>query len=66
KYPEVPVIIITGVDEVETAVEFMKKGAWHYMVKPVEKSHLISHVKQLIELNEMKRKYSQLRHQFFS
>jgi DNA-binding NtrC family response regulator len=66
KFPEVPVIIITGVDEVETAVECMKKGAWHYMVKPVEKSHLISHVKQLIELNSMKRQYSQLRRRFFS
>jgi len=65
-FPEVPVIIITGVDEVETAVECMKKGAWHYMVKPVEKSHLVSHVKQMIELNRMKRKYSQLRRQFFS
>lgn len=32
KFPEIPVIIITGVDEVETAVECMKKGAWHYMV----------------------------------
>lgn len=66
KFPQVPVIIITGVDEVETAVECMKKGAWHYMVKPIEKSHLVSHVKQLIELNSMKQKYSLLRHQFFS
>jgi DNA-binding NtrC family response regulator len=66
KFPEVPVIIITGVDEVETAVDCMKKGAWHYMVKPVEKSHLMSHVKQLIELNSMKRQYTQLRRRFFS
>jgi DNA-binding NtrC family response regulator len=65
-FPQVPVIIVTGVDEVETAVECMKKGAWHYMVKPVEKDHLVSHVQQLIELNSMKRKYSQLRRQFFS
>ncbi len=34
-FPQVPVIIISGVDEVETAVECIKKGAWHYMVKPV-------------------------------
>jgi DNA-binding NtrC family response regulator len=64
--PQVPVIIITGVGEVETAVECMKKGAWHYIVKPVEKSHLVSHVKQLIELNSMKRKYSELQRHFFS
>lgn len=65
-FPQVPVIIITGVDEVETAVGCMKKGAWHYMVKPIEKSHLVSHVQQLIQLNSMKRKYSQLRQQFFA
>jgi len=65
-FPQIPVIIISGVDEVETAVGCMKKGAWHYMVKPIEKTHLVSHVQQLIELNSMKRKYSQLRRQFFS
>ncbi len=65
-YPEVPVIIITGVDEVETAVECMKKGASDYMVKPVEQSHLLSGVRRLIELKDMKRKYSLLRHHFFS
>ncbi len=65
-FPQATVIIITGVDEVETAVRCMKKGAWHYMVKPIEKSHLVSHVQQLIELNSMKRQYSQLRRQFFS
>jgi DNA-binding NtrC family response regulator len=65
-YPEVPVIIITGVDEVETAVECMKKGASDYMVKPVEQSHLLSGVRRLIELKDMNRKYSLLRHRFFS
>lgn len=66
KYPEIPVIIITGVDDVETAVECMKKGASDYMVKPVEQSHLLSGVRRLIELKDIKRKYSLLRHRFFS
>lgn len=66
KYPEIPVIIITGIDEVEMAVDCMKKGASDYMVKPVERSHLVSGVKRLIELNDMKRKYAHLQQQFFS
>jgi DNA-binding NtrC family response regulator len=41
-FPEIPIIIITGSNDVETAVACMKSGAFDYMVKPVEKSRLIS------------------------
>jgi len=54
-FPEVPVIIITGSDDVETAVACMKSGAFDYMVKPVEKSRLISGVKRAVELRELQR-----------
>jgi DNA-binding NtrC family response regulator len=54
-FPEVPVIVITGSDDVETAVACMKSGAFDYMVKPVEKSRLISGVKRAIEIRELQR-----------
>jgi len=54
-FPEIPIIIITGSNDVETAVECMKSGAFDYMVKPVEKSRLISGVKRAIELRELQR-----------
>ena len=54
-FPEIPVIIITGSNDVETAVACMKSGAFDYMVKPVEKSRLISGVKRAIELRELQR-----------
>jgi DNA-binding NtrC family response regulator len=54
-FPEIPVIIITGSNDVETAVACMKSGAFDYMVKPVEKSRLISGVKRAIELRELRR-----------
>jgi DNA-binding NtrC family response regulator len=60
-YPEVPVIVITGSNEVETAVRCMKSGAFDYMVKPVEKSRLISGVKRAIELRELQRENKLLR-----
>lgn len=65
-FPDIPVIVVTGIDEVETAVECMKKGADDYMVKPVEKNRLNSGVKRIIELEEMRRKYFLLRQQFFA
>jgi DNA-binding NtrC family response regulator len=54
-FPEVPVIIITGSDDVESAVACMISGAFDYMVKPVEKSRLISGVKRAIEFRELQR-----------
>lgn len=60
-FPEVPVIIITGANDVETAVKCMKFGAFDYMVKPVEKSRLIAGVKRAIELRELQRENRLLR-----
>ena len=50
-FPEVPVIVITGSNDVDTAVACMKSGAFDYMVKPVEKSRLISGVKRTTTLS---------------
>jgi len=60
-FPEVPVIVITGSNDVDTAVACMKSGAFDYMVKPVEKSRLISGVKRAIELRQLQRENKLLR-----
>ena len=60
-YPEVPVIIVTGANEVETAVRCMQNGALDYMVKPVEKSRLLSGVQRAIELRDLRRENEVLR-----
>ena len=54
-FPEIPVIMITGANEVETAVKCMKLGAFDYMVKPVERSRLIGGVKRALDLRELQR-----------
>ncbi|MEF9427227.1 MAG: response regulator [Candidatus Mariimomonas ferrooxydans] len=57
KYSTIPVIILTGFIEVDMAVEVMKKGAFDYIVKPVQKDEMIVTVekavnhKRLIEEN---------------
>ena len=65
-FPEVPVIIITGANDVETAVKCMKLGASDYMVKPVEKNRLVTGVRRVIELRELQRENLLLRAQVLS
>jgi len=48
-YPEIPVVVITATDELDTAVACMRAGAFDYLVKPVEKMRLISCVRRAIE-----------------
>jgi two-component system, NtrC family, nitrogen regulation response regulator GlnG len=48
-HPAVPVIVITGYNEVETAVRCMRAGALDYLVKPVDRSRLVSAVQQALE-----------------
>jgi DNA-binding NtrC family response regulator len=54
-YPEVPVIIVTGANDVETAVNCMQQGAFDYIVKPAEKSRLVAATRRAIEIRELQR-----------
>ena len=49
-YPRIPVIVLTGTIEVETAVKCMKIGAVDYVLKPVEEARLLAAVKQALDL----------------
>jgi len=52
--PELPVIIITGVNELSTAVNCMKKGASDYLVKAIENSKLLSAVRSVLNLHDLR------------
>lgn len=62
-YPDIPVIVLTALNEVETAVKSMKQGAFDYLVKPVDEERLISAVKRALDFrgvryeNRMLKKY---------
>jgi DNA-binding NtrC family response regulator len=58
--PQVPVIVITGMDEVSVAVECMRAGAFDYMVKAVEENRLVSGVRRAIEIRKLSRDYRRL------
>ena len=55
EYPDITVIIITGNNDIHTAVKCMKRGAADYLVKPIEENRLVSSVKNAIEIQELQR-----------
>ena len=61
EYPDVPVLIITGVNELSTAVECMKDGASDYLVKAIENSKLLSAVQNALSLGELREENQMLK-----
>ena len=65
-YPEIPVVVVTGSNDIDTAVKCMQQGAFDYILKPVEKSRLIGGVKRAVELRELQRENQLLKAHFLS
>ncbi|MBI9071015.1 MAG: sigma-54-dependent Fis family transcriptional regulator [Melioribacteraceae bacterium] len=53
KYPDIPVIIISAINDVDKAVDCMKMGALDYMVKPVDGTRLVTTIRKGLHLKEM-------------
>ncbi len=61
EHPEIPVIVMTASQEIETAVACMKEGAFDYLVKPVEESRFVSSVKRALEMRALRRQMDALK-----
>lgn len=66
QYPEVVVIIVSGMNQVETAVKCMKQGAFDYLVKTSEEERIITIVLHAIRMIEMQRENREISRRFFS
>ena len=66
EYPELPVIVMTANQEIETAVACMKEGAFDNLVKPVEESRFVSSVKRALELHTLRRQVDALKRYLIS
>jgi DNA-binding NtrC family response regulator len=65
-YPQVPVIVMTASDDLETAVDCMKKGAFDYLLKPVENARFISCVTKALEIFTLKSQMAMLEEHLFN
>ncbi|MBF0626976.1 MAG: sigma-54-dependent Fis family transcriptional regulator [Magnetococcales bacterium] len=55
RHPHIPVIMVTALQDVDTAVECMKNGAADYLIKPVEVERLIAAVRKAKEVVGLRR-----------
>ena len=61
RFPEVPVIMITGHASLDSAVEAMKAGAYHYLAKPFRLAEAREVVRAALELRRIKRENKDLK-----
>lgn len=66
KHPEVSVIIISGMNQIDTAVNCMKLGALDFYVKTVEKERLLKGVQRAIKMIELERENIAMRSRFLT
>jgi len=59
--PNVPVIILTALHDVELAVNSMKLGAFEYLLKPVQDSSLVGAINRALEHNAILDENSKLK-----
>lgn len=61
EYPGLPVIMISGHGNIETAVSAIKKGAYDFIEKPFQVDRLLLVVERAIEAARLKREVAELR-----
>ncbi len=61
KHPEVPVIIISGHGNIETAVAAIKRGAYEYIEKPFKSDRLLLVVGRALETSRLRRENEDLK-----
>ena len=59
-YPEIPVLMLTGFVDVDTAVTVMKRGAFDYLKKPLKKEELLIAVQKALVHRKMLERQRQL------
>ena len=65
EYPQVRVIILSGMNQLETAVNCMRTGAFDYFVKAVDEERLVDGVRRAIRMVELESENRAMHKRFF-
>ncbi|WP_191601093.1 sigma-54-dependent transcriptional regulator [Marinomonas algicola] len=66
EHPEVGVIIVSGLNQLETAVQCIRLGAYDYFVKTTEEDRLIKGICRAVHMQEMRQENQEMRKRFLS
>ena len=61
EHPEMPVIVMTAMGDVETAVDCMRQGAFDFLTKPVDPNRLVASVRKALQVSELGQQNRKLR-----
>ena len=64
--PHIPVIVVTAVYEIESAVECMKSGAFDYLTKPVRTEDFLACIRRALQLSTLQRENISLKNSLLS
>ena len=53
-YPQIPVIVMTAMGDVETAVSCMRAGAFDFLTKPVDPNRLVASVRKALQVSQLR------------
>ena len=66
RFPDVPVLVMTATDDVQTAVACMQEGAADFLVKPVEENRFVTSVRKILEVRALRHQVGALKRSLLS
>jgi DNA-binding NtrC family response regulator len=66
EYPQIPVLFITAVDDLETAVECMRLGAFDYLLKPFDRERMLTSILKALEMHALQKQVTDLKQYLLS
>jgi two-component system, NtrC family, response regulator HydG len=66
EHPQIPVIFSTGVDDLETAVECMRLGAFDYLLKPFDSERMLTSIRKALEMSSLQEQVADLKQRLLS
>ena len=60
RFPDIEVILITGYASIPTAISAVKKGAYHYLEKPIRPDETVHLARQAIDKKRLREQVKQL------
>ncbi|MFZ1132936.1 MAG: HD domain-containing phosphohydrolase [Terriglobales bacterium] len=55
RYPDIPIVMVTAVHDIQVALQALRNGAYDYLLKPFEREQLLATVRRALEHRRLKR-----------